>query len=97
MKTKLLRKVRKEFKIEYYPNGRHGSVFMKPCAIVRHKVYDVSYSILHLVTGRWTLTTFLGEQDAINEARSSIIGHLRSRYPKLGSYRKKFTKQQIWP
>lgn len=93
MKTKLLRKVRKEFKIEYWPNGHelYPTPFIQLIYRKRAKRFFVNEKASILIGSYRT------KEEAIRAAHKALIKELRDHYPHLGSYRKKFTKQQIWP
>lgn len=102
MKTKLLRKVRKEFKIEYWPNGIDSSILLSnPLIRLQSNVPGkYRYFIITVPNVKYQGDFYSAcktKEEAIIKAKSRIISIIRDRYPNLGSYRKKFTKQQIWP
>lgn len=93
MKTKLLKKVRKEFKIEYYPNGDKAF----PIAFVNIK-WNFGSDRVYVSSVRFkTIKTEPTKQQAIERSKRIIILKLRTWYPKLGSYQNKFDKQRLWP
>lgn len=100
MKTKLLRKVRKEFKIEYWPNGI-DNLFKCPVISLSCDIYmGTRYFVIMADGGQYRgdfIQACKTKQEAIQKAKNRVLSIVRGRYPKLGSYRKKFTKQQIWP
>jgi len=99
MKTKLLRKIRKQFKIFYYPNkGTHGRV-----KIESHKgptsedylIWPAFYNCrvdpdCKVEFSMYNGCTSAPTKDlAINYAKEHILTYLYGKYPKLGSTRKK--------
>ncbi len=84
MKTKLLRKIRKQYSIVYYPNGYKA--YDKLWYVNKYKIfYKGSY---------FNLGIYETKQDALN----AILKHLRVKYSKYSvNSKNNYTGRIVWP
>lgn len=99
MKTRLLRKIKRQFKIVYYHHRRAAGIECK-------KPYILTMNILDYRTHPFNFSIKTSnERIALNAAKEYILEHLRNKYSKLGKggrLRKKQLelnniKKQLWP
>lgn len=77
MKVKLLKKVRKEYHIRYFPKGT---------PIYDFGVYEIDY--YHLAGKRWSASDF---DTTKNACIDRLLDILRAEYPRLGRYNRSKT------
>lgn len=88
MKTKLLKKVRKRFSIEYYPNGRYiyGIFSETPmvCLIDKEDSNNFDYFTVGIYT----------KEEVYNILIEKLINIIRKEYSKYGTRRNKIKREK---
>ena len=98
MKVKLLRKIRKRFEINYYPNGYEFGKYT--CNIACVAIVDKYFGTLESpIVNYYYVEMTVTKEQAYEKCYDLLLRHLLSKYERFGTRRKKKltkTVEKLW-